>query len=111
MELTQSLRSKKRRPTHPGAILREDVLPELKLSRAELAKRLDVSHHAISELVNEKRSVTPDIALRLARFLGTTPDSWLNMQQAVDIWDAEHNRSNKYWHIKPLSNSELLMAR
>lgn len=110
MDYTQSLRSKKRRPTHPGAILREDVLPELELSRTELAKRLGVSRHVISEIVNERRPITTDIALRLARFLGTTPDSWLNMQQAVDIWDTIHSKSTKYNHIKPWRTNGLEMT-
>jgi addiction module HigA family antidote len=108
--MERSLRSKKRRPTHPGAILREDVLPELRLSQAGLAKRLGVSRRVISEIVNEQRSVTPDMALRLARFLGTTPDSWLNMQQAVDTWDTEHGKHVKYECIKPWHKSELQLA-
>jgi len=106
----QSLRSKKRRPTHPGAILREDVLPELKLSQTALAERLGVSRRTISEIVNEQRPITPDMALRLARFLGTTPDSWLDMQQALDIWDTEHSKRANYLRIKPLHNSRLQTA-
>ncbi len=106
----QSLRSTKRRPTHPGAILRENVLPELGLSRTALAQRLGVSRRTISEIVNEQRPITPDMALRLAKFLGTTPDSWLNMQQAVDVWDTEQSKRAKYTRIKPWNNSELQIA-
>ena len=69
-----------RKPTHPGAILREDVLPTLGLTQSELAARLGVSRRSVSEIVHERRPVTPDMALRLARLLGGTPESWLNMQ-------------------------------
>ena len=78
-----TLRDSKRRPTHPGELLREDVLPSLDITQGELAKRLGVSRLTVSELLREKRSVSPDMALRLARLLNTSPESWLNMQQAV----------------------------
>lgn len=84
-----TMRARTRKPTHPGAILREDVLPALKMSQTELAKRLKVSRLTVSELLHEKRAVTPDMALRLARLLGTTPESWLNMQQALDLWELD----------------------
>lgn len=91
-----SLRAKNRRPTHPGVILREDVLPELDMSQGEFAKRLRVSRRTISEILHERRPLTPDMALRLAHFLGTTPESWLNMQQAVDIWELERKYAAIY---------------
>ncbi len=69
------LRDPKRCPTHPGAILREDVLPALGITQGELAKRLGVSRLTVSELLREKRAVSPDMALRLARLLNTTPES------------------------------------
>jgi len=84
-----TLRSKKRRPTHPGAILREDILPELGITQSELALRLGVSRRTISEIIHERRPITPDMAIRLAHFLDTTPASWLNMQQALDVWELE----------------------
>lgn len=66
------LRSKKRAPIHPGAILREDVLPELNITQGEFAKHLKVSRRTISEILHERRPITPDMAIRLAHFLGTT---------------------------------------
>ncbi|MBS0397950.1 MAG: HigA family addiction module antidote protein [Proteobacteria bacterium] len=84
-----TLRSKQRRPIHPGAILREDVLPELKITQTEFADRLGVSCLSVSELIHERRSLSPEMAVRLATFLGTTPESWLQMQMAVSVWDAE----------------------
>jgi antitoxin HigA-1 len=92
----KSLRAKARKPTHPGAILREDVLPELHLTQTEFAKQLHLSRHIVSEIIHERRAITPDIAIRLARFLGTTASSWLNMQQAVDLWELEQNRKEEY---------------
>jgi antitoxin HigA-1 len=97
----RSLRDPKRRPTHPGEILREDVLPALGMSQTELAERLDVSRLTVSELLHSKRALSADMAVRLARLLGTTPESWLNMQQAVDLWELE-KASEKYRRIKPV---------
>ena len=97
-----TLRDPKRRPTHPGEILREDVLPALGLTQGQLADRLGVSRLTVSELLHEKRGISPDMAMRLARLLKTTPESWLNMQQAVDLWTLEHERARRYARIKPV---------
>lgn len=85
--MAKSLRDPKRRPTHPGAILREDVLPALGMTQAEFAKRLGVSRLTVSELINEKRAVSPDMAMRLGRLLGNGPEIWLRMQQTLDLWE------------------------
>lgn len=66
-----TLRAKHRKPTHPGAILREDVLPSLNITQTELAEKLGVSRRTISQIVHEQRPLTPDMAIRLAHFLGT----------------------------------------
>lgn len=87
----QSLRNLNRRPTHPGAILREDVLPALHMTQTELADRLDVSRLSISELLHEKRGLSPEMALRLSKLLATSPESWLAMQNALDIWELRNN--------------------
>jgi addiction module HigA family antidote len=96
----QSLRSNKRKPTHPGAILREDILPELGITQTDLADRLKVSRRTISEIIHERRPLTADMAIRLAHFLDTTPESWLNMQQAVDIWELQNGNDKLYKNIK-----------
>jgi addiction module HigA family antidote len=85
------MRSKDRRPTHPGAILREDVLPALDMTQTEFARRLGVSRLTVSELLHEKRALTPEMAARLARLLETTPESWLNMQVALELWEIEQH--------------------
>lgn len=89
-------RDAKRRPTHPGAILREDVLPAIEMTQTELARRLGVSRLTISEVVHEKRAVSPDMALRLGRLLGNGPGVWLRLQQAVDLWELEQTRAGDY---------------
>lgn len=71
-------------PVHPGEILREE-LNELNISASELAKKLNVPTNRITGILNEKRSVTPDSALRLACYFGTSPEFWLNLQQAYDL--------------------------
>ena len=98
--MAKSLRNPKRRPTHPGAILREDVLPSLALTQAEFAKRLGVSRLTVSEVLHEKRAVSPDMAMRLGRRLGNGPEIWLRMQQTLDLWDLAQNRD--YEKIKTM---------
>lgn len=104
----KSLRNPNRRPTHPGAILREDVLPALEMTQVEMAQRLGVSRLSVSELLHEKRSMTPEMAMRVAKLLNTTPESWLRMQEAVDLWKVQQN-PEKLADIKPIKK-ELLAA-
>jgi len=102
------LRDPKRRPTHPGAILREDVLPALEMTQTAFAHRLGVSRLTVSDLLHEKRGMTPEMAARVGRLLNTTPESWLRMQQAVDLWEVEQ-MPEKLANIKPIK-AELLAA-
>lgn len=105
----KSLRNPHRRPTHPGAVLREDILPALKMTQTELAELIGVSRLSISELVHEKRAMSPEMAVRIATLLGTSPESWLRMQEAVDLWLVRQN-AEKLAAIKPLDQSRLDMA-
>ncbi|HQR02755.1 MAG: HigA family addiction module antidote protein [Proteobacteria bacterium] len=104
----KSLRNPNRRPTHPGAILREDVLPALEMTQTEFAGRLGVSRLSVSDLLHEKRGMSPEMAMRVAKLLNTTPESWLRMQEAVDLWDVQQ-KPEKLAGIKPLKR-ELLAA-
>lgn len=81
---------KNRRPVHPGKIFLEDVLEPLGITQKEAAERLGISYPRMNEIINGKRRVTPETALRLARFTGTDPESWLNLQQNLDLWEALH---------------------
>jgi len=73
------------RPIHPGEILREEFLVPLNMSAHALSMELKVPAPRINEIVRERRSITPATALRLARYFGTTPDFWLNLQTAYDL--------------------------
>ena len=96
----KSLRDPKRRPVHPGAILREDVLPALKMTQKEFADWIGVTRLTVSEVLHEKRTVTPDMAMRLGRAVGNGPDIWLRMQQTLDLW--ELSQQGGYEKIKAL---------
>src|SRR5439155_14426030 len=93
----------KRRPTHPGELLREETLPAAGLTPSELAERLGVSRRGINEVLQERRAVNPDLAHRLSRLFNTTPEFWLRLQEAVDIWDAWQANRQEYDRLKPLS--------
>ena len=77
------------RPIHPGEILREDYLAELEMSANALARALHVPAPRVNDIVRERRGITADTALRLARYFGSTPEFWLNLQTAYDLRRAE----------------------
>jgi addiction module HigA family antidote len=95
-------RKMKRRPTHPGEILREDFIPDYDLTVSGLAKALGVSRQTVNELLRERRALSPEMALRLSRLFGNTPEFWLNLQRTVDLWDAEEAIKAEVRKIKPL---------
>ena len=102
MKTTKTLRDLRRRPTHPGALLREDVLPALGMTQGEFAKRLGVSRLTVSELLHEKRALSAAMAARLGKLLDTSPESWLRMQQAVDLWEIQQ-KPKQLAGIRPIS--------
>lgn len=79
-----------RPPTHPGEMLREEYMKPYGLTQTELARRLEVSFPRLNELLNQKRGITPDTALRLERVLGTSAQFWLNLQLTWELWHAKH---------------------
>ncbi len=99
-----TLRAKSRKPTHPGAILREDVLPALGISQTEFAHRLKVSRRTISEILNEHRPITVDMTIRLAHLLKGSPQSWLNMQASLDIWELERKNARIYRQVERMAS-------
>ena len=80
-----------RPPTHPGSIIQDDVLPALGMSITEAAKQLHISRQSLHKILSGKASVTPEMALKLAKFCGNTPTFWLRMQQCWDLWHAEES--------------------
>lgn len=84
----------KRKPTHPGEVLKEDVIKPLGLTVTEAANRLGVTRKTLSALINCRTSMSPDMAVRISRATGTSPESWLFMQAKLDLWLAE-NRPTK----------------
>lgn len=78
-----------RKPTHPGEMIKEEYMKALRLTVTSLAERLGVSRKTLSTIVNERAAVSPDMALRLSRAFGTSPELWLNMQKSHDLWTAE----------------------
>lgn len=92
-----SLRDPKRwlasghKPTHPGAILRGNVLPALRMTQVEFAQRLGVSRLTVSDILREKRPVSVDMAIRLGKLLGNGSGLWLRLQQALDVWELEQS--------------------
>jgi len=91
-----------RKPTHPGEMLREDFMPDYDLTVAGLAESLGVSRQSVNELLRERRAVSPEMALRLARLFGNSPEFWLNAQRAVDLWAVEQSVKADVERIKPL---------
>jgi addiction module HigA family antidote len=75
-----------RPPTHPGAILREDVLPSLAISKADFARSIHISRQMLYDILNESRPITAAMALRLAKALGGSPNVWAGMQQKYDLF-------------------------
>lgn len=92
-----------RRPTHPGAILREDTLPAIGLTTSEFAKILGVSPRTVSELMKERTRLTPDLAQRIGLALGMSPEIWLRLQQALDLYDLQIKNAKAYTKIRQIS--------
>lgn len=91
-----------RKPTHPGELIREDLLPETGITQSRLAQLMGVSRRTVSEIIHERRQVTPDIAFRLAKVFNSTPEMWLNMQQSVDLWKTNQVHGREYEKIRPI---------
>lgn len=104
-----TLRDQRRAPSHPGEILREDVLPALRMTQTEFAQRLGVSRLTVSELLHGKRSLTPEMAARIAKLLRSTADFWLRLQAARDLWEIAQDEQ-RLADIRPLDKRILEAA-
>ncbi len=91
-------------PSHPGVHLREAVLPDLGLGKAEFARRINISRQHLYDILNGKQPITPKVAASLGKALGNGPGLWLKLQAAYDTWDAEQNFDVS--HIETLEAAE-----
>ncbi len=89
-------RARNRKPSHPGKVFKLDVLEPTGTSITKAAEMLDISRKHLSKFVNEGTPCSPDMAKRLAIVTGTSLASWLNMQTALDIWEAENDSGDQY---------------
>jgi len=95
------MRTRKRAPVNPGRVLFQHYLEPMKISVTRMAEILGVSRKTLSSIVNEHKSITPEMALRLSKALNTTPDLWLNLQKNYDLWYTAH--ATKEWQkVKPI---------
>lgn len=95
---------RKRVPTHPGAILREDVLPGLRgMSVSAFARSLGVSRQTLHSVLSERSGISAEMALRLEAILGNGAQLWLDMQTRYDLWQAEAKLHDELGRMKPLN--------
>lgn len=93
----------KRQPTHPGEILREDILPELKISKAQFARDIHISRQTFYDILNCESPVTVETAVKLAKYLGNEPLFWVNLQSQYDLWKAVHSMQDELDDIHVLT--------
>ncbi len=96
-------RNPNRCPTHPGALLREDVIPATGRSKIEIAALLGISRQQLYDIMAEKKPVSPAVAVRLGKMFGNGPDVWIRMQAAYDVWNAEREMKAEIAAIPTLS--------
>lgn len=90
----------KRKPTHPGEILKKEFMEPLKISQSLLAKELNTTFRTINEIVNEKRNISPEMAVRLAKYFGTSEELWLNLQNQHDLYMVKYRKQDVLNKIK-----------
>lgn len=90
-----------RTPTHPGAVLREDVLPALGISISEFSRMIGVSRQQVHKILAEERGISPEMALRIGKFVGNGASLWATMQQQYDLWKAENALASELSSIHP----------
>lgn len=90
---------RKRKPTHPGSVLREITFPSMKVNVSQAAREMSVSRQSLHKILAGDRAVTPEMAVRLGKFCGNGPGLWLRMQVAHDLWEAEKALSKEIERI------------
>ena len=100
-------RRPERPPVHPGEILKEDVLPALRLSVSEAARQLRISRQTLHRILKGTHGITPEMAVRLGKFCGNGPGLWLRMQQSLDLWEANEKLRDELRQIPAHSAPQL----
>ncbi len=98
----------KRMPTHPGQILKEDFLEPLGLSQTLLARELNTTFRTINEIINEKRNISPEMAIKLSRYFGTSTEIWLNLQNQYDLYKIKIKKQRIFEEIKPYKRDKIV---
>ena len=93
--------SSKRKPTHPGEVLKEDVIKPLGITITEAAQDLGISRKTLSELIHGKCGLSPEMAVRIAKATNTSPESWLAMQTKLDLWNAMQDEPKDVIKFEP----------
>ena len=105
--MTKVKKQKNRRPIHAGEILLQEFLTPLEVSQTDLAKAIGVSFQKVNEIVQQKRDITADTALRFAKFFGTTPNYWLKMRMANDLYKSRLKLRLEIDAIRPLASPKV----
>lgn len=98
----------KRKPSHPGLILKLHYMEPLKLTVTQVAKALGVSRKTLSQIINGRASVTADVALKLSKAFDTSPELWMNLQQNYTLWEAV--QGSKDWQKIPVFKINMALA-
>jgi addiction module HigA family antidote len=91
----------KRKPTHPGEILKKEFMEPFGISQSQLAVELNTTFRTINEIVNEKRNISPEMAIRLAKYFGTSEELWLNLQNQYDLYFVKSRKPEVFSKIRP----------
>jgi len=93
----------KRKPTHPGMVLKEDFLIPFGISQTQLAYDIRTTFRTVNEIINERRNLSSEMAVKLAKYFGTSVELWLNLQNQYDIYRIFRNKRGQIDKIKPFS--------
>lgn len=103
--MKESMYKLNRKPSHPGEILKEEFLEPLGISQTQLAEDLDTSFKTINELINEKRNLSSELALKLSRYLGTSVELWLNLQNHYNVYKILKDKGKEISKVRPLQSA------
>jgi addiction module HigA family antidote len=100
----------KREPTHPGDILKQEFMEPLGISQTKLAKDLNTTFRTINEIINHKRGISPEMAVRLAKYFGTSEELWLNLQIQYDLYKVKKKKKEALRYIRPYAELHSVVA-